>query len=77
MRNVAISLFYKVQGGGILGTPVQVCAKFILVFIIFGAFLERTGIAQFFIDLANSLVGRFSGGPRAPAAPCPCRRRRC
>ena len=63
VRNVAISLFYKVQGGGILGTPVQVCAKFILVFIIFGAFLERTGIAQFFIDLANSLVGRFSGGP--------------
>ncbi len=63
VRNVAISLFYKVQGGGILGTPIQVCAKFILVFIIFGAFLERTGIAQFFIDMANSLVGRFSGGP--------------
>ena len=63
LRNVTVSLFYKVQGGGILGTPIQVCAKFILVFIIFGAFLERTGIAQFFIDLANSLVGRFSGGP--------------
>ena len=63
VRNVAISLFYKVQGGGILGTPVQVCAKFIIVCIVFGAFLERTGISQFFIDLANSLVGRFSGGP--------------
>ena len=63
VRNVSISLFYKVQGGGILGTPVQVCSKFIIVFIIFGAFLERTGISQFFIDLANSLVGRFSGGP--------------
>ena len=63
VRNVSISLFYKVQGGGILGTPVQVCAKFIIVFIVFGAFLERTGISQFFIDLANSLVGRFSGGP--------------
>ena len=63
VRTVSISLFYKVQGGGILGTPIQVCAKFILVFIIFGAFLERTGIAQFFIDMANSLVGRFSGGP--------------
>jgi TRAP transporter 4TM/12TM fusion protein len=46
-----------------MGTPVQVCAKYIVVFIIFGAFLERTGIAAFFIDLANSLVGRFSGGP--------------
>ena len=63
VRNVSISLFYKVQGGGIFGTPVQVCSKFIVVFIIFGAFLERTGISQFFIDLANSLVGRYSGGP--------------
>ena len=63
IRNVSISLFYKIQGGGILSTPVQVCSKFIIVFIIFGAFLERTGISQFFIDLANSLVGRFSGGP--------------
>ena len=41
----------------------QVCAKYIVVFIIFGAFLERTGIAAFFIDLANSLVGGFAGGP--------------
>ena len=63
VRNVSISLFYKIQGGGLLNTPVQVCSKFIIVFIIFGAFLERTGISQFFIDLANSLVGRFSGGP--------------
>ena len=63
VRNVATSLFYNVQGGGILGTPVQVCSRFIIVFIVFGAFLERTGISQFFIDLANALVGRFSGGP--------------
>ena len=63
LRNVSVSLFYKVQGGGLLNTPVQVCSKFIVVFIIFGAFLERTGISQFFIDMANSLVGRFSGGP--------------
>ena len=63
VRNVATSLFYKVQGGGILSTPVQVCSNFIIVFIIFGAFLERTGISQFFIDMANSLVGRYSGGP--------------
>jgi len=33
------------------------------MFIIFGAFLERTGIADFFIEIANALVGRFSGGP--------------
>ena len=63
IRQVGIALFYRVQGGGILGTPVQVCSKFIIVFIIFGAFLERTGISNFFIDMANSLVGQYSGGP--------------
>ena len=33
------------------------------VFIIFGAFLERTGIGDFFIQISNAVVGRFSGGP--------------
>ena len=61
IKGVMYKLFYTTNG--IMGTPVQVCAKYIVVFIIFGAFLERTGIAAFFIDLANSLVGRFSGGP--------------
>ncbi len=61
INRVLYTLFYTT--GGVLSTPVQVCAKYIVVFIIFGAFLERTGIAAFFIDLANSLVGRFSGGP--------------
>lgn len=54
-------LFYSKSG--ILSTPVNVCSKYIVMFIIFGAFLERTGIADFFIQIANALVGRFSGGP--------------
>ncbi|MBQ7901182.1 MAG: TRAP transporter fused permease subunit [Clostridia bacterium] len=54
-------LFYGKEG--ILSTPINVCSKFIVVFIIFGAFLERTGIADFFIQIANSIVGGFSGGP--------------
>lgn len=54
-------LFYGKEG--ILSTPVNVCSKFIVVFIIFGAFLERTGIAEFFIKIANAIVGGFSGGP--------------
>lgn len=54
-------LFYSKEG--ILSTPINVCSKYIVVFIIFGAFLERTGIADFFIKISNSLVGRFSGGP--------------
>ena len=61
VERVLYTLFYTT--GGVLGTPVQVCAKYIVVFIIFGAFLERTGIAEFFIKLENSLVGGFSGGP--------------
>ena len=55
------TIFYSVNG--ILSTPVNVCAKFIVVFVIFGAFLERTGIANFFIDLANCVAGSASGGP--------------
>lgn len=51
------------DGGGIMSIPIGACAKFIVVFIIFGAFLERTGISDFFIKAANLIVGRFSGGP--------------
>ena len=54
-------LFYSKEG--ILSTPINVCSKFIVVFIIFGAFLERTGVAEFFIEIANAFVGGFSGGP--------------
>ena len=59
------TLFYST--GGVLATPVQVCAKYIGIFIIFGAFLEATGIAAFFINMANALVGGFSGGPAKAA----------
>ena len=66
--------FYKVRFGkviydlffttsGVMNTPINVCASYIVVFIIFGAFLERTGISTFFIDLANSVAGSASGGP--------------
>ena len=54
-------LFYSKEG--ILSTPINVCSKFIVVFILFGAFLERTGIADFFIKISNAIVGGFSGGP--------------
>ena len=58
---VVYKLFYG--DSGVLSTPINVCSKYIVVFIIFGAFLERTGISDFFISLANSLCGRFAGGP--------------
>ena len=57
---IVYRLFYG--DGGVLSTPINVCSKYIVVFIIFGAFLERTGIEDFFINLANGLCGRFAGG---------------
>ncbi len=61
LSRTAYEMFYG--DNGILGTPVSVCSKYIVVFIIFGAFLEKTGVSAFFINLANSLTGRFAGGP--------------
>ena len=61
LKRVMYTLFYSTSG--VLGTPVQTCAKFIVVFIIFGAFLERTGISNFFIDFANRVAGASAGGP--------------
>ena len=58
---VMYDLFYTVSG--VLGTPVATCQKYIVVFVIFGAFLERTGISAFFINLANSVAGASAGGP--------------
>ncbi|MBR2896915.1 MAG: TRAP transporter fused permease subunit [Oscillospiraceae bacterium] len=58
-------LFYSKEG--ILSTPINTCSKFIVVFIIFGAFLERTGVADLFIKFANAIVGGFSGGPAKAA----------
>ncbi|MBR2341818.1 MAG: TRAP transporter fused permease subunit [Clostridia bacterium] len=61
-RNLIYGLFYNVENG-VLSTPISVCCSFIVIFIIFGAFLEKTGIGNFFVDLANSLVGASAGGP--------------
>ncbi len=58
---VIYDLFYTTTG--LMNTPINVCAKYIVVFIIFGAFLERTGISTFFINLANCAAGSSAGGP--------------
>ena len=61
LKNVVYKLFYTTSG--VIGTPINVCFTYIVLFIIFGAFLERTGIASFFIDFANRVAGWSSGGP--------------
>ena len=58
---VMYDLFYTVSG--VMGTPIATCQKYIVIFIIFGAFLERTGISNFFINLANCVAGASAGGP--------------
>ena len=60
LRNSSSKLFYTTSG--IIGTPINVCYTYIVLFIIFGAFLERTGIASFFISFANRIAGWSSGG---------------
>ena len=48
---------------GILGIPVSVSATYVVLFILFGAFVERTGTGQLFMDFAMSLTGHTAGGP--------------
>lgn len=54
-------LFYTTEG--IFGIPIGVSSTFIFLFILFAAYLEKTGMGQFFIDLANAVAGWASGGP--------------
>ncbi len=61
IERIATTLWLTTEG--IFGLPIGVAATFVYVFVLFGAFLETTGGGNFFIDLAYSLTGRFSGGP--------------
>jgi len=54
-------LFYTTEG--IFGIPLGVSSTFIFLFILFGAYLETTGLGKFFIDVANAVAGWASGGP--------------
>lgn len=48
---------------GIMGTPLGVSATFVFMFILFGSFLEKTGVGKFFIDFAYALTGSTRSGP--------------
>lgn len=59
-------LFLDVQFltfAGIFGIPLSVSASYIALFILFGAFMERSGLGGLIIDLANRAVGHYRGGP--------------
>lgn len=48
---------------GIFGVPIGVASTFVFLFILFGAFLEKTGMGKFLIDISLALAGRYTGGP--------------
>lgn len=61
LESIANLMFFSTDG--ILGTPISVSATFIFVFLLFGAFLVKTGVGQYFNDLAVALAGKLTGGP--------------
>lgn len=54
---------YIFKDNGIFGTTLDVSSKYILLFIVFGAFLQMSGVGRYFIDFAFSLAGGMRGGP--------------
>jgi TRAP transporter 4TM/12TM fusion protein len=61
IERIISHMYYTTEG--ILGVPIGVASTFIFLFILFGSFLEKTGIGKFFIDLANAVAGFAAGGP--------------
>jgi len=60
MDRITTNLWYRESG--IFGTPIQISAKFIYLFLFFGVILVNTPIGKFFNDIAFALTGRFTGG---------------
>jgi TRAP transporter 4TM/12TM fusion protein len=61
LEKLVQTMFFTTEG--ILGTPLAVSSTFIFLFLLFGAFLVKTGVGQYFNDLAVSIAGRRIGGP--------------
>lgn len=61
LERIIKQLFYTQEG--VFGTPIGASSTFIFLFILFGSFLEKTGVGQFFIDFGNAVAGSKRGGP--------------
>lgn len=61
IERIIAHMFFTTEG--ILGIPLHVSSTFVFLFILFGVFLEKTGIGRLIIDIANSAAGRAAGGP--------------
>jgi len=58
-----IAVIFYLSPSGLFSMPLVVTFTIVVVFILFGAFLEKSGTGKFIIDAAYSLTGRFTGGP--------------
>ncbi|MER2261312.1 MAG: TRAP transporter permease [Psychrobacillus sp.] len=61
LDNIVNLMFFSTDG--ILGTPLAVSSTYIFAFLLFGAFLVKTGVGQYFNDLAVAIAGKLVGGP--------------
>lgn len=61
IERIVTHMYFTTEG--IMGIPLGVSATFIFLFLLFGSFLEKTGIGKFFVDIANAVAGWASGGP--------------
>lgn len=50
-------------GEGIFSTPLGVSATFVIIMLIFGGFLEKSGTGDYFMDLSKAVAGKAAGGP--------------
>jgi TRAP transporter 4TM/12TM fusion protein len=61
LERIVVQVFAGTEG--IYGIPIGVCATIVIVFLIFGAFLDRAGASEVLLALATSIAGRYRGGP--------------
>lgn len=54
-------LYFSTEG--IFGSTLGVSASYVMLFVIFGAFMEKSGTGQLFMDFAMSITGKYAGGP--------------
>ena len=61
LERIVVQVFAGTEG--IYGIPIGVCATIVIIFLIFGAFLDRAGASNVLLNLATSVAGRYRGGP--------------
>jgi len=61
MSNVGEQIYLSTEG--IFGSTLGVSASYVMLFVLFGAFMEKGGTGQLFMDFAMSITGRYAGGP--------------